>query len=131
MPDVEPTTDFPIGFRVLNDSDWDTHSWLSQLERAPDMEMDSAVFWIGLNQEQTEALKQIVVQYRITDKSWENAPDCENASFPSRAWSQASWGWYWPFFVPYGDYEMRALIPDGWIAPDFGDWKSFRDITNP
>jgi hypothetical protein len=126
MSDIESTSDSPTGFQVLPESDWKSHSWLSQLDGASDMEMDSAMFWTGLNQKQIDALKQILVQYRLAGKAWENAPHCENASFPGREWGQASWGWYRPFFTVYGEYEMRALIPDGWISPEFDEWQPQR-----
>jgi hypothetical protein len=122
MSESDLSADSPIGFEVLPEAEWYSHAWLSELYGASDSESDSAWFWTSLTEIQVDALKRIIVQHCMIDGAWENAATCEGSFFPSRDWVQASWGWFLPFFAAYGEYETRALIPNGWKSPGFEGW---------
>ena len=112
-------SDSPVGFLVLSKADWQNHDWLSKLQSGSDQDGDRAEFWSELTSDQVDALQQIKVQHRALNEDWQDAITCARASFPSRNWAIASWGWYDPIHLfDWPEFETRALIPNDWKDPD-------------
>jgi len=105
-------------YKIVPRSDWLSMPPLGEIDGRHDFEGDFALCIFDQTEEQSLALREILMQYQKSDGTWSTEKGHSGSWWPSAENKQASCYWIGPV-IGYAD-EWRALVPVAW---DYHLWQ--------